>query len=82
MKIYLSHSAKISRIFIHEVTHERKKDDTMRYFPHLYSIRGIGLKFADRAFNLSGWKIYGWKDRKIHQKIKILAVRRFIKAYG
>jgi hypothetical protein len=44
----------MSRISIHEVTHERKEDDTMWYFPHLYSIRGIGLKFADHASNLSG----------------------------
>lgn len=44
----------MSRVSIREVTHERKEDDTMWYFLHLYSIRGIGLKFADRASNLSG----------------------------
>jgi (p)ppGpp synthase/HD superfamily hydrolase len=36
-----------------EVTHERRADDTGWYFPHLHSIRGIVLKFADRASNLS-----------------------------
>ncbi len=41
------------RISIREVTHERKEDDTVWYFPHMYSIREIGLKFADRASNLS-----------------------------
>ena len=44
----------MSRISIREVTHERKEDDTLWYFPHLCSIRGISLKFADRASNLSG----------------------------
>jgi len=53
MKIYLSRSAKMSRISIREVTYERKKDDTVWYYTYLYSIRGIGLKFADRASNLS-----------------------------
>lgn len=38
---------------VHEVTHERRTDDTGWYFPRLHSLRGIVLKFADRTSNLS-----------------------------
>lgn len=52
-----------------EVTHERKEDDTGWYFPHLRSIRGVVLKFADRASNLS--RMEGvWDAEKIETYIK------------
>lgn len=52
-----------------EVTHERKEDDTGWYFPHLHSIRGIVLKFADRASNLS--RMEGvWDAERIEKYIK------------
>jgi (p)ppGpp synthase/HD superfamily hydrolase len=52
-----------------EVTHERKDDDTGWCFPHLHSIRGIVLKFADRASNLS--RMEGvWDAKKIEKYIK------------
>jgi len=52
-----------------EVTHERKVDDTGWYFPHLHSIRGIVLKFADRASNLS--RMEGvWDAKRIEKYIK------------
>ncbi len=52
-----------------EVTHERKEDDTGWYFPNLHSIRGIVLKFADRASNLS--RMEGvWDTEKIEKYIK------------
>lgn len=54
---------------IREVTHERKEDDTGWYFPHLHSIRGIVLKFADRASNLS--RMEGvWNAERIEKYIK------------
>jgi (p)ppGpp synthase/HD superfamily hydrolase len=54
---------------IREVTHERKEDDTGWYFPHLHSIRGIVLKFADRASNLS--RMEGvWDAERIEKYIK------------
>jgi (p)ppGpp synthase/HD superfamily hydrolase len=52
-----------------EVTHERKVDDTGWYFPHLHSIRGIVLKFADRASNLS--RMEGvWDAKRIEKYLK------------
>lgn len=54
---------------IHEVTHERRADDAGWYFPHLHSIRGIVLKFADRASNLS--RMEGvWDAKHIEKYLK------------
>jgi (p)ppGpp synthase/HD superfamily hydrolase len=54
---------------IHEVTHERRADDSGWYFPHLHSIRGIVLKFADRASNLS--RMEGvWDTKHIEKYLK------------
>lgn len=54
---------------VREVTHERKEDDTGWYFPHLHSIRGVVLKFADRTSNLS--RMEGvWDAEKIEKYIK------------
>lgn len=54
---------------IREVTHERKEDDTGWYFPRLHSIRGIALKFTDRASNLS--RMEGvWDAKRIEKYIK------------
>ncbi len=54
---------------VQEVTHERRADDTGWYFPHLHSIRGIALKFADRASNLS--RMEGvWNEKRIEVYIK------------
>jgi len=52
-----------------EVTHERRADDTGWYFPHLHSIRGIVLKFADRASNLSRMEEV-WDAERIEKYIK------------
>lgn len=54
---------------VQEVTHERRADDTGWYFPHLNSIRGIVLKFADRASNLSRMEDV-WDAERIERYIK------------
>jgi (p)ppGpp synthase/HD superfamily hydrolase len=54
---------------VHEVTHERRADDTGWYFPHLHSIRGIVMKFADRASNLSRME-GAWDAERIDKYIK------------
>ena len=54
---------------VHEVTHERNTDDTGWYFPRLHSIRGIVLKFADRASNLSRMEEV-WDEKKVQKYIK------------
>jgi len=54
---------------VHEVTHERRVDDTGWYFPHLHSIRGIALKFADRTSNLSRME-GAWDPKRIEKYIK------------
>jgi GTP pyrophosphokinase len=52
-----------------EVTHERRADDSGWYFPHLHSIRGIVLKFADRSSNLS--RMEGvWDTKHIEKYLK------------
>jgi (p)ppGpp synthase/HD superfamily hydrolase len=54
---------------VQEVTHERRADDSGWYFPHLHSIRGIVLKFADRASNLS--RMEGvWDTKHIEKYLK------------
>jgi GTP pyrophosphokinase len=54
---------------VQEVTHERQADDSGWYFPHLHSIRGIVLKFADRASNLS--RMEGvWDTKHIEKYLK------------
>lgn len=54
---------------VQEVTHERRADDSGWYFPHLHSIRGIVLKFADRASNLS--RMEGvWDAKHIEKYLK------------
>jgi len=54
---------------VREVTHERRADEIGWYFPHLHSIRGIVLKFADRASNLS--RMEGvWDDKHIEKYLK------------
>jgi len=54
---------------VHEVTHERRADDTGWYFPRLHSIRGIVLKFADRASNLSRMERV-WDEARVQKYIK------------
>jgi (p)ppGpp synthase/HD superfamily hydrolase len=54
---------------VHEVTHERKANDTAWYYPRLNSIRGIILKFADRTSNLSRME-NAWDERKVEKYIK------------
>lgn len=54
---------------VQEVTHERRADDSGWYFPHLHSIRGIVLKFADRSSNLS--RMEGvWDAKHIEKYLK------------
>lgn len=54
---------------VQEVTHERRADDSGWYFPNLHSIRGIVLKFADRASNLS--RMEGvWDTKHIEKYLK------------
>jgi GTP pyrophosphokinase len=67
-KLITTFGADIADLIL-EVTHERKEDDTGWYFPHLHSIRGIVLKFADRASNLS--RMEGvWDAKRIEKYIK------------
>lgn len=54
---------------VQEVTHERQADDSGWYFPHLHSIRGTVLKFADRASNLSRME-GAWDDKHIEKYLK------------
>lgn len=54
---------------VHEVTHERKTDNTGWYFPRLTTIRGILLKFADRTSNLSRME-GAWDEKRIAKYIK------------
>lgn len=67
-KLVTTFGADIAGLIL-EVTHERKEDNTGWYFPNLHSIRGIVLKFADRASNLS--RMEGvWDAGRIEKYIK------------
>jgi guanosine-3',5'-bis(diphosphate) 3'-pyrophosphohydrolase len=67
-KLVTTFGADIAGLIL-EVTHDRKEDNSGWYFPNLHSIRGIVLKFADRASNLS--RMEGvWDAGRIENYIK------------